>query len=114
MGSATFSPLVHIADAIKSSTTILDDYLAAHGNSSPSLGVDGTPIYVPPHEMDVLAARDTILSATRELRNLVLGPLGILMNIGVSETFTSVGLFPVGLSRITPGPQAPSSVSNAG
>ncbi|KAL8936665.1 MAG: hypothetical protein Q9211_004069 [Gyalolechia sp. 1 TL-2023] len=83
MGSVyTSSPLIQLADLIKQSAAILDHFLVTHNHPSPSLAADGVHVPIPPWETDTLTARDAILHATRELRNLVLGPLGILMNIG--------------------------------
>ena len=84
MGSNEVALLTHLADAIKASTLVVEDYLIRHEQPSPSLDVDGSSLSIPVGEKNVLVARDTILSATRELRNLVSGPVGILMNIGVS------------------------------
>ncbi|KAL8934423.1 MAG: hypothetical protein Q9216_005923 [Gyalolechia sp. 2 TL-2023] len=70
---------------IKQSATTLDRFHVAHDHPSPSLAADGVHVPIPSGETETLAARDAILHATRELRNLVLGPLGILMNIGSNE-----------------------------
>ena len=81
--STSLSSLALLADTIKANTVILDDHIARHNHPNPSLGVDGACFSVSSSEKEVLAARATLLSATRELRNLILGPIGILMNIGV-------------------------------
>ena len=86
MGSRGLSSLVCLADTIKANTLVLDEHLNRHDHLDPSLGVDGVCISIASTEKEVLAARDTLLGAVHELRNLVLGPVGILMNIGVSQT----------------------------
>lgn len=86
MDTTSISSLIVLADQIKESAIILENYIKKSNQPYPSLGVDGVPFSVPAHERNVLSARDTILSATHELRNLVLGPLGILMNIGVRSS----------------------------
>ncbi|KAL8778382.1 MAG: hypothetical protein Q9213_007437 [Squamulea squamosa] len=85
MGSTRFSSLNQLADTIKASTLILDEHLNRHGHPDPSLGVDGVPISLACNETGALAARDALLTATHDLRNLVLGPVGILMSIGANE-----------------------------
>ena len=85
MGSRGFSSLVRLADTIKANALVLDEHLNRHDDPDPPLGVDGTSISIPSTEKEVLAARDTLLGTVHELRNLVLGPVGILMNIGVSQ-----------------------------
>ena len=85
MGSTGLSSLVRLADTIKATTLVLDEHLKRHDLPEPSLGVDGVGISVASTEKEVLAARDTLLGAVHELRNLVSGPVGIFMNIGVSQ-----------------------------
>ena len=85
MRSTGLSPLAHLADTIKANTLVLDEHLNRHHHPDPSLEVDGICISIASNEKEVLAARDTLLGSVRELRNLVLGPVGILMNIGVSQ-----------------------------
>ena len=91
MGSSELTLLTQLADAIKASTLTIEDYLVRHGQPSPSLDVNGVSLSIPATEKNTLEARDTILSATRELRSLVSGPVGILMNIGVSLMIMTYG-----------------------
>lgn len=86
MGSSALLSLVQLADAIKANTLVLDNHLNHHGQPDPSLDVDGAGISIASNEKEVLAARDTLLGALNQLRDLVLGPVGIIMNIGVSHT----------------------------
>ncbi len=79
----SLSSISRLADTIKTNTSILDKYLVHHGQREPSFGVDGSSISIPAYEKEVLDARSMVLGAARELRNLILGPVGILMNIGV-------------------------------
>ena len=88
MGSSALSSLVQLADTIKANTLVLDNHLNNHGQPHPSLDVDGACISIASNEKEVLAARDTLLGALNQLRSLVLGPVGILMNIGVSNPST--------------------------
>lgn len=80
MGS---SSMTELADTIRESTKILNDYLVFRNCPTPSLCVDGAPISIERDKQDILNAKATLLNATRELQNLIVGPLGILMNIGV-------------------------------
>ena len=88
MGSAGLSSLGQLADTIKANTLVLDDHLNRQGDPDPSLDVDGACISISSNEKEVLAARDTLLGAVSRLQSLVLGPVGILMNIGVSHMST--------------------------
>jgi len=83
----SLSSISRLADTIKTNTSILDKYLVHHGQREPSFGVDGSSISIPAYEKEVLDARSMVLGAARELRNLILGPVGILMNIGVRSPF---------------------------
>ena len=85
MGSSGISSLVRLADTIKANALVLDEHLNRHDYPDPSLGVDGTGISISSTEKEVLAARDTLLGTVHELRNLVIGPAGILTNIDVSQ-----------------------------
>lgn len=83
----SLSSISQLADTIKTNTSILDEYLVRHNQREPSFGVDGSSISIPASEKEVLDARSTVLGAARELRNLLLGPIGIIMNIGVRPPF---------------------------
>ena len=83
MNTGEVSSLIRLVDVIKTNVLVLDEHLCRQGHSNLSLGVNGVPISIASHEKEILAARDKILSTTRELQNLILGPVGILMNIGV-------------------------------
>ena len=85
MESTELSQVLQLADTIKQGATTLDGYLKTRNHPSPSLAVDRVHVTIPPQEREILAVRDDLLHATRELRNLVLGPLRILMKIGVSS-----------------------------
>lgn len=77
------SSILQLADTIKENASLLHDYLVENDRPNPSLGVDGASLSISHHERDTLNARETLWSATRELQNLILGPIGILFNIGV-------------------------------
>ncbi|KAL8949573.1 MAG: hypothetical protein Q9222_004332 [Ikaeria aurantiellina] len=85
MNLAHTSSLIELADSIRESAAVLDNFYATHEYPRPSLAAEGIHIPIPSSETETLAARDALLHAARELRNLVLGPLGILMNIGSNE-----------------------------
>ena len=87
MGSTNLSSLTLLADTIKVNATVLDEYIARYHHIYPSLKVDGVSLSIASDDKEVLAARAALLSATRELRDVILGPVGILMNIGVGSSF---------------------------
>lgn len=78
------SNLMSLADTIKAQATVLESFMSRTQSCEPSLGVDGSAIDIPPWERDVLKAKSTLLGATRQLQSLVKGPVGILLDIGVS------------------------------
>ncbi len=75
------------ADTIRDNTMIPNDYLLLSGCPTPSLGVDGAPISIEHDKRGVLNAKATLLNAKLELQDLILGPFGILMNIGVGDSY---------------------------
>ena len=74
MDTSDPSSLISLADQIRESAVALDSYIKKNGQPYPSLDVDGVPLSIAAHETEVLAARDTLLSATHELRDIVLKP----------------------------------------
>jgi len=84
MGS---SSITELADTIRENTNILYNYLVLRDCPTPSLGVDGAPISIEHDKRGVLNAKATLLNAKLELQDLILGPFGILMNIGVGDSY---------------------------
>ena len=78
------SYIVELATIITDNTRIVDEYLKSKKLPTLSFDVD-TPatIPIPPHEVDVLAAQDKVISTTQELHNLIKGPTEMLMGIAV-------------------------------
>ena len=75
--------IIQLADTVKQNASLLDNYLTKSGRPHPSLAVDGAPLQIPHQEHDALNAKGALWSATRQLQGLILGPVGILFNIGV-------------------------------
>lgn len=79
------SQIVEISARIAANTAKLNDYLTAHNLPSPSFTEDGpSETLIPKDELEVEAARVSIIDDTAELRRLVLGPREYLMSFTVS------------------------------
>ena len=70
------SKIAELASIISTNVKSLDEYLASNGLPFPSFDPDA-PLKLPLPD-DIASSQDTILSATTELRALLLGPIGIL------------------------------------
>jgi hypothetical protein len=78
--------IAQLADIIKQNTTVVDEYFSSSGIPSPSFAIDGpSKIFIPPDEQHVRTAHAAVLSATQELRHLMMGPAAVL-------TATDVGI----------------------
>ena len=73
--------IAELSSVIQVSTARLDDYLKAHGISSPSFDLD-TPakLSLP---ADIAEVRENLLDATDELNTLILGPVRYLTEYNV-------------------------------
>lgn len=76
------SKIVELAALISKSVTVIDQHLEANGLAKPSWDVDA-PRELPQND-EISAARDAVLSATTDLRNLILGPAEALLVLGES------------------------------
>lgn len=76
--------ITEIAAIIAENTAVVDEYFSSNGIPTPSFSVDGPArVRIPPTETKVAEAHATVLGATMELHNLMLGPEAMLMNINV-------------------------------
>ena len=78
---ASRTRITELAGIIQSNTAKLDEYLNVQGIKSPSFEIDAPEKLSLPAA--VAKARETILDATNELHNLVLGPVQFLTGYNV-------------------------------
>lgn len=79
------SRIVEVSARIAANTAKLDEYLVAHNLPNPSFDENGpSDTLIPKDEVEIEAARVTIIDDTNELRRLVLGPREYLMSFTVS------------------------------
>jgi hypothetical protein len=69
------SRLIELATEIADNTKILAEHLASKNVDTPSFDIDGlTELPISPADKDAYAARSSIISATKELHDLTVGP----------------------------------------
>lgn len=72
------------AAIISENTAIVNNFFVSINLPTPSFDFAGPPrIAIPPKETDVVAAHLKVIDATKDLRNLMLGPTAALMAITV-------------------------------
>ena len=72
------SQIVKLAAIISTNTALYDEYVSSHGLPYPSFEKDAPIQLELPDE--ILQARETVLGASLELHDLMLGPLGLMQN----------------------------------
>ncbi len=76
--------ITHLAAAILRNTQIVHDFFTAKNMPLPSFDVNGPmAITVPPEEKEVTAARKQLLADTQALHDLMMGPMELLIGLGV-------------------------------
>lgn len=78
--------IVELSAVIAEKTKVVDEYFKKNGLPTPSFDLDGpTRITIPPQEKEASDALTAVLSATRDLNQLLTGPTGVLMGTSVSR-----------------------------
>lgn len=85
--------IVELATRIATNTTKVSNYLTENNIPQPSFDPE-TPLYgcVPKDAPEIEALRQSVLSDTAELRDLLLGPREYLLSFVVSQVCNSVTL----------------------
>lgn len=77
--------IVELSTLIADKTKVVDEYFKKNGLPTPSFDLDGPArIMIPPQEKEASDALTAVLSATRDLNQLLTGPTGVLMGTSVS------------------------------
>ncbi|PQE06851.1 Sterigmatocystin 8-O-methyltransferase protein [Rutstroemia sp. NJR-2017a WRK4] len=74
--------IAELATVISNQTAFVDQYLQAHGISSPSFDAEYNEMTTPPKE--ITASKNAILEATEELNSLIAGPVGYLTSLNTT------------------------------
>ncbi|KAF2027953.1 S-adenosyl-L-methionine-dependent methyltransferase [Setomelanomma holmii] len=100
--------IVELAQAIAADTALVDAYFQANNIPTPSFDIDGPArVAIPPHEKNVAAAHVRVLGATKELHNLILGPMNMLMGMNVTDQLSLHGVYHFNMaSAFAPGTEA--------
>jgi hypothetical protein len=89
---ASLDEITKISASISEHSKKLSTYLREHGKSFPSWSIDGPVKLDIPDEGEISDSYHCLLSNTKELHSLLLGPTGILMSM-TSHVFPTFGLY---------------------
>lgn len=86
---ASLDTITTLSERISRHSKTLSAYLQEQNKPFPTWGVDGPAKLDIPYDGEIAEAYYGLLSSTKELHSLILGPIGILMNMqsNVSSSF---------------------------
>jgi hypothetical protein len=71
----TSNRITELSGSIAENSKIITNYLAARNLPAPSFDVDGlTELAISPADAEAFAARSSLIAATKELHDLIMGP----------------------------------------
>lgn len=106
MASDTPSRMSHLAQVIATETSKLESYFKTAGLPVPSFDIDSDPFYYLKLPSDIWSSRQSVIDATKELRDLVLGPREVVrwtawrpgleaLSLGAINHYNIAKLFPL-------------------
>ncbi|KAF2163211.1 hypothetical protein M409DRAFT_68527 [Zasmidium cellare ATCC 36951] len=95
--------IVELSTVIAEKTKVVDEYFKKNGLATPSFDLDGpTRIAIPPQEKEASDALTAVLSATRDLNQLLTGPTGVLMGTSPNDCLSLQAVYRFKIAQALP------------